>query len=189
MRAFVLRSKHLGIRAVSLAWLAKETQMSLATIYRHFPSKEHLVAAAVESWAVEYSASHAVRDGLGSFASAEQGLIAWASAKAKGLSQFSPIFWEDLRGFYPEIWRQFQVTARGIQRRGRDLLAPHTRHDLNQDLVFELFQIIFQHVQDQETAQRCGITQSEAIATAAKLWASGALQTPRKRTKQAVRAH
>ena len=179
---FAQRSSREGISAVSLSRLATELGMSIATIYKHFPSKEDLVAAAIKDWVQQYTASESVIENQKN-ASRADGLEIWANARAESLAQFSSVFWRELKRDYPQVWDEFNTAFVKTRQAGRELLEPYLRPNLNGDLAFELFDLIFTHVSKPEVAEKHGITRQEALTFAAKLWSNGALGRTRSGVK------
>ena len=60
LAAFSAKARRSGIRSVLMAELASELRMSAMTLYKHFASKEELVNAMVDAWALELAAIEAL---------------------------------------------------------------------------------------------------------------------------------
>src|SRR5262245_25878725 len=108
LAAFSSRARRSGIRAVLMADLAGELRMSAMTLYKHFASKDELVEAMVDAWALEMAAIEALDwDRATSCASAIEVLLSWAEAWTANLSRVSPHFFRDLRRDHPEAWMRY----------------------------------------------------------------------------------
>src|SRR5215831_19282878 len=121
LAAFSAKAKRAGIRSVVMGELASELRMSAMTLYKHFASKDDLVSAMVDAWALELAAVEAldlvrVDDG----AVALERLLAWADSWTASLSNVSPAFFQDLHRDHPESWKRVN---RQIQER-KDAAAP-----------------------------------------------------------------
>ena len=78
LAAFSTKAKRAGIRAVVMGELASDLRMSAMTLYKHFPSKDELVSAMVDAWALELAAIGALDLGqLDDSDSAIDRLLAW----------------------------------------------------------------------------------------------------------------
>src|SRR5262245_45227970 len=58
--AFSSKAKRSGIRAVVMGELVSDLRMSAMTLYKHFASKDELVSAMVDAWALELAAIDAL---------------------------------------------------------------------------------------------------------------------------------
>ena len=65
LSVFSSKAKRSGIRAVVMGELAAELRMSAVTLYKHFASKDELVSAMVDAWALELAAIDALDLGRG----------------------------------------------------------------------------------------------------------------------------
>ena len=97
LAAFSARARRSGIRALLMGELASELRMSAMTLYKHFASKDELVTAMVDAWALELAAIDVLEwEKAKSSRSALELLLGWADAWTAGLSQVSRAFFEDL---------------------------------------------------------------------------------------------
>src|ERR1700741_4793349 len=60
LASFSARARRSGIRAIPMGELASELRMSAMTLYKHFASKDELVTAMVDAWALELAALDAL---------------------------------------------------------------------------------------------------------------------------------
>src|SRR5262245_55293286 len=76
--AFSAKAKRSGIRAVVMGELVADLRMSAMTLYKHFASKDDLVAEMVDRWALELAAIDALDLGHINESTALERLQAWA---------------------------------------------------------------------------------------------------------------
>lgn len=91
-----------GYSALTMDDLAVELGMSKKTLYQHFPSKEHLVRAAIEQFAREIrtEAEQILSDRHLTFAEKLRGLT---GGLLQRLAQLSPHLFRDLQRFAPAL--------------------------------------------------------------------------------------
>ena len=121
LEAFSTKAKLMGIRAVMMAELASELRMSAATLYKEFPSKEHLAMACVNRWAHDLAASEAAKRDpkkpLGHFDQFMHWVDVWAASNAA----LSPVFRRDLETDYPAVWKRYREVVDERKRLGAAL--------------------------------------------------------------------
>jgi AcrR family transcriptional regulator len=176
LSAFSARATRAGIRAVVMVELATDLRMSAATLYRHFPSKDELVSAMVDAWALELAAIDALDwSKVSNCTSALEMLLSWADAWTAILGQVTPSFFEDLHRDHPAAWRRFLGL---IQERkvvaGRHL-GPYVRPDLHAETTFAMLDHLVLHASNPRFAEGLGISRREAVRTAVSIWGGGAL--------------
>jgi AcrR family transcriptional regulator len=176
LSAFSERATRAGIRAVLMSELASELRMSASTLYNHFPSKEELVRALVERWADDVAVSEVAIAEHARSRSAVDGMVHWAEAWAGSVSHYGPAFWEDLRRDHPEAWSIFQRKIATWKEAGAALLRPHLRADLHPEMALEVLDLMIARAPDPRICDRLGISRQEAIRTALRIWAQGALK-------------
>ena len=123
LTAFSERARRSGIRAIPMGDLAAELRMSPMTLYKHFASKDELVAAMVDAWALELAALDALEwEKAESCSSALEVLLAWADTWTASLARVSPALFADLVGKAAQRGRKLQLLVRrrfqpiGVQR-------------------------------------------------------------------------
>jgi AcrR family transcriptional regulator len=176
LREFSARAARSGIRSVVMAEFASELRMSATTLYNHFPSKHELVIALVERWAADLAASEAAAAEISTSRSATDGLAHWAEAWASSVARYSPAFWEDLRRDHAEAWAIFQQEIRRRKRQGAAVLRPFLHPDVHPEMALALLDRGLMLASDPEQCERIGVSRAEAIRTAVRIWAQGALQ-------------
>ena len=158
-----------------MAELASELRMSAATLYKEFPSKEHLAMACVDNWAHELAASEATKRDpkkpLGHFDQFMHWVDVWAASNAA----LSPSFRRDLETDYPAVWKRYREVVDERKRLGATLLRPLLKPELNKEVSLAILDLIFTAVLRPEFADRLRISRHEAIRTAVSIWAAGAL--------------
>jgi AcrR family transcriptional regulator len=175
LAAFSTRAKRDGIRAVAMAELAGELRMSASTLYKHFSSKEALTLACVERWALELAGTEAAEAAPTASRDPLERFMLWVDAWADANAALSPAFARDLRSDYPAAWERFREVVRERKRRGADLLRPVLRSDLDERVAFEVLEVILDTVLRPEFADRLRISRHEAIRSAVRIWAAGAV--------------
>jgi AcrR family transcriptional regulator len=174
--AFSARATRSGIRAVVMGDLASELRMSATTLYRHFASKDELVSAMVDAWALELAAIDSLDwDKVTNCATALEVLLTWADAWTAILGTVTPAFFEDLHRDHPTAWKRFLGL---IQERkvvaGRHL-GPFIRRDLHPETTFAMLDHLVLHASNPRFAEQLGISRREAVRTAVSIWGGGAL--------------
>ena len=177
LSAFSVRAQKGGIREVRMARLAAELRMSATTLYKHFPSKDHLVRAMATRWAEELSASDAVMTGDATVRTADQHMLNWAEAWGQTLSQFAPEFWRDLREDHPEGWRIFQREVRRRKAAGASLLRPYIARDISAEMALAVLDLLIEQSANPRLCNRLGISREDAVRTAIRIWRQGALRS------------
>jgi AcrR family transcriptional regulator len=175
--AFSAKAKRSGIRAVVMGELASELRMSAMTLYKHFASKDELVAAMVDAWALELAAIEAldlvhVDDG----AAALDRLLAWADSWTASLSNVSPAFFQDLHRDHPASWKRFNRQIQDRKDAAAPILGPFLRPDLDANAALLMLDYLVTHFADPRYAEQLGVSRREAVRTAVSIWSSGAMR-------------
>jgi AcrR family transcriptional regulator len=174
--AFSERAKRGGIRAVVMGELATELGMSISTLYGHFPSKEHLVAAMVDRWCVELATHDALVDDE-RVPIAERFKI-WGDAWSLRIIQYSPAFFADLARDYPAQSVKLQRDLDRRKAKGEALLLPHLKTGLIPAAAFALLDLIYTHAHDPRLGDEVGVARRDVVRTALAIWGDGALKKP-----------
>lgn len=175
--AFSSKAKRSGIRAVVMGELATDLRMSAMTLYKHFASKDELVSAMVDAWALELAAIDAldlVR--VDDCNAALERLLAWADAWTASLASVSPAFFQDLHRDHPDCWERFEAQIEARKAAAAPLLGPFLRPDLNPNVALLMLDYLVTNAADPRSAERLGVSRREAVRTAVSIWGSGALQ-------------
>src|SRR5690606_35770215 len=137
--AFSSKAKRSGIRAVVMGELASELRMSAMTLYKHFPSKDALVSAMVDAWALELAAIDALDLGhIDDRDAVLERLLEWANAWTASLAHVSPAFFKDLHRDHPECWTRFQAQIQERKWAAAPFLRPFLRADLEPDVALQM---------------------------------------------------
>jgi AcrR family transcriptional regulator len=175
--AFSNKAKRSGIRAVVMGELASELRMSAMTLYKHFASKDELVSAMVDAWALELAAIDSLDLGhVDDCDAALERLLAWADAWTASLANVSPAFFKDLHRDHPESWMRFQTQIEERKWAAAPVLGPLLRPDLKANVALQMLDHLVTWAADPRYAERLGVSRSEAVRTAVSIWGSGALQ-------------
>jgi AcrR family transcriptional regulator len=175
--AFSNKAKRSGIRAVVMGELVSELRMSATTLYQHFASKNELVTAMVEGWALELAAISSLD--LGHVSDQEQAherLLAWADAWTANLAHVSPAFFQDLHRDHPDSWQRFNSLIEQRKLAAAPVLQPLLRPELNPNVALRMLDFMVTEAADPRFAERLGVSRREAVHTAVSIWCAGALQ-------------
>jgi AcrR family transcriptional regulator len=176
LKAFSAKAKRSGIRAVLMGELASQLRMSAMTLYKHFVSKDELVLAMVDAWAMEIAAIQALEwEKVDSCSSALEVLLSWADAWTLSLSEVTPAFFSDLHRDYPVAWDRFQARITERKMVAARFLSPYVRDDLHVMTVFAILDNLAMQASDPRFVERLGISRREAVRTAVSVWGGGAL--------------
>lgn len=176
LAVFSAKAKRLGIHAVVMGELASELRMSVSTLYKHFASKDHLVSAMVDAWALELAAIDALDwQRVDSCASALDVLLTWADAWTTSLGQVPPAFFRDLRRDYPEQWQRFNGLIEERKLIAAEHLRPYLRDDVHGDTMLLMLDYLVMQAIEPRFVNRLGISRREAVRAALSVWGGGAL--------------
>jgi AcrR family transcriptional regulator len=177
LAVFSARAKRSGIRAVVMGDLASELRMSAMTLYKHFASKDELVTAMVDAWALELAAIDALEwDKVDSCNAALEVLLSWADAWTASLSNVSPAFFRDLHRDHPEAWTRFNGVISERKQAAAVYLRPYLRtDDVHPTAMLQMLDNLVTQAADPRFAEQIGISRREAVRTAISLWGGGAL--------------
>jgi AcrR family transcriptional regulator len=157
--------------------LASTLRMSAMTLYKHFASKDELVSAMVDAWALELAAIDALDLGRVDDSSvALERLLAWADAWTASLSDVSPAFFKDLHRDHPECWTRFNAEIERRKWAAAPILTPFLRPDLDANAALQMLDYLVTHVANPRHAERLGVSRREAVRTAVSIWSGGAFR-------------
>ena len=174
LTAFSDRAKRGGIRSVVMGELATELGMSISTLYAHFPSKEHLVAAMVDLWCAELAAHDALIED--EHVAIAKRFKVWGDTWSVRIIQYSPAFFADLVRDYPEQSARLQADLAQRRAKGATLLRPHLKPELIPGAAFALLDLIYTHAHDPRLGDQVGVARRDVVRTALAIWAEGALK-------------
>lgn len=174
---FSTRARRSGLKAVVMADLARDLQVSTKTVYRVFPTKAALVHRMMERWAGRFDA-----DLLGLSETEQMPFVdqllqtseVWQTSRRR----FSAMFWDELERDYPDSY-QLIVDARARLRASIfERLGPHMVDGLVPEVTMDLFDALLAHALDPAVQSRLGIDGRVAVRHAVRVWADGALVHP-----------
>jgi len=170
--------------------LASDLRMSAMTLYKHFASKDELVSAMVDAWALELAAIEALDlVQVDDCSAALERLLDWADAWTASLANVSPAFFKDLHRDHPECWARFNAQIEERKMAAAPLLGPFLRPELNANTALLMLDHLVTWAADPHYAERLGVSRREAVRTAVSIWGGGALlQPPKLRAVAAPRA-
>ncbi len=177
LAAFSARARRSGVRAIPMGELASELRMSAMTLYKHFASKDELVAAMVDAWALELAALDALDwEKAQSCGSALEVLLSWADAWTASLSRVSPTLFADLQRDHPIAWKAFEAQIGERKQIAARHLARFLREDVHPGVAILMLDTLVMQAADPGFVETVGISRREAVRAALALWAGGALK-------------
>lgn len=178
LHAFGERARELGLRSVVMAELARELGISSKTLYRCFPTKDHLVQALIDRWVDRLAADDRSR-----IVNVERGAQAllreWGDAWVQSVQRFSPAFWTELERDNPQAYETYAEAVRKFRDSARRSFAPEIRPSLSSAFAQALFAAIVRTAADPGFCERLGMTRRDTVRAAIDVWATGALDPAR----------
>lgn len=185
VREFSSRARRNGPKAVVMADLARDLQISTKTLYRLFPTKAHLVHRLMTQWASRFerdlhAAGPADADPLGAMPFVDQLL---ASSRVWQLSRrrFGGPFWDEVERDYPDSYEIFTRARARLRQQILGQLGPHMVPGVDPELAMELFDAALGRALDPQVLARTGVEARTAVGQAVRIWAAGALVQPLRR--------
>ncbi len=157
--------------------LAAELRMSPMTLYKHFASKDELVAAMVDAWALELAALDALEwEKAESCSSALEVLLAWADTWTASLARVSPALFADLQRDHPAAWKRFEAQIGERKQIAAKYLAPFLRDDVHAGVAILMLDSLVMQSADPGFVETVGISRRESVRSALAIWGGGALK-------------
>jgi AcrR family transcriptional regulator len=187
IREFSSRARRNGPKAVVMADLARDLQISTKTLYRLFPTKADLVHRMMKAWArrFERDLDAAGEDELE--VERDEGmpfvgqLVASSRVWQVSRRRFAGSFWEELERDYPVSFELFVGARARLRRQILERLEPHMAHGVDPEFAMELFDAALGRALDPDVLARTGVQPRAAIGQAVRIWAAGALVQPLRR--------
>lgn len=183
IREFSSRARRNGLRAVVMAELARDLQISTKTLYRLFPTKAHLVLRMMVLWAARFDrdldavgqADGTAEDETLPFATQ---LVATSRVWQLSRRRFGNTFWDELERDYPDAYALFTAAQSRLRERLLDRLGPHMADGVDAPFAIELFDATLARALTPKVLVRNGLDARAAIGQAVRIWASGAVVPP-----------
>ena len=151
--------------------------MSPMTLYKHFSSKDELVAAMVDGWALELAALDALEwEKAQSSSSAFEVLLSWADTWTASLARVSPTLFADLQRDHPAAWKRFQAQIDARKQIAAKHLVPFLREDVHAGVAILMLDTLVMQAADPVFVETVGISRREAVRSALAIWGGGALK-------------
>jgi AcrR family transcriptional regulator len=177
LAAFSSRARRSGVRAILMGELASELRMSAMTLYKHFASKDELVTAMVDAWALELAALDALEwEKAHSCSSALEVLLSWADAWSASLARVSPTLFADLQRDHPIAWKRFSAQIDERKQIAARHLVAFLRDDVHPGVAILMLDTLVMQAADPGFVETVGISRREAVRSALAIWAGGALK-------------
>lgn len=171
---FIERAKLQGARAVSTDDIARELSISKKTLYKHYSSKELLIKAVLDLWAVEVQQPIVIKAGENPKQVILEGTEVWHDNDAR----FCPQFWEDVGEDYPALRKQYFDTMfermRPVARQIRCFRKPH----LGESLVRELYFVLALASAENTFCRKADVSSKDALMQLVSVWVTGCFDLP-----------
>jgi AcrR family transcriptional regulator len=148
--------------------------MSISTLYDHFPSKAHLVAAMVDTWCAELATHDALIED--ERIPIRKRFEVWGDAWSLRIVEYAPAFFADLVRDYPEESARLQRDLAARKAKGAGILRPHLRPGLIAEAAFALLDLVYTHAHDPRVGDEAGVARRDVVRTSLAIWARGALK-------------
>ena len=178
LKEFSARARRSGLRAVVMADLARDLQMSTKTLYRLFPTKADLVQRLMERWAGRFEKDLASGRAASNELPFVEQLLTTSEVWQASRRRFSAQFWDELERDYPNSAALLSDARARLRAHVMERLGPHIVEGLNPDLALELFDATLARALDAGVRKRIGLDTRTAIRNAVRIWAGGALVQP-----------
>lgn len=174
LSAFENRARSEGPSSVSLGCLAEEIEIDTATLYKIFPTKSDMLIALMRQWSLrwERQQERGILEGLSPQARIERHALAWLKLK----SEHGPIFWQQLRSDFHEVFKLYQLERKAYFERSRKNLQGIIRDDLSPLLALSNLMALLKNCSDYAMCERVGVKPEDAVKQAVDLWTKGALK-------------
>ncbi len=180
----------MGFSKVTTDEIAGALGMSKKTLYKHFPTKEALLAAVMRFTMGEISegAAAIIYDGELGYTDKLSRLMAFFSGHISRL--FSRPFIQDVRRKRPHLWAEVEAFRREqIFTKFANLVAEgvnkgYLRGDVHQDLITRIYLAAAQHILNPETLAELPLTAREAFDGIVRTLFEGLLTEKGRKTLQ-----
>ena len=185
IREFSSRARRNGPKAIVMADLARDLQISTKTLYRLFPTKADLVHRMMTQWANRFARDLDAADD--DEVERDEGmpfvgqLVASSRVWQVSRRRFGGTFWEELERDYPASFELFVEARARLRRQILERLEPHMAHSVDPEFAMELFDAALARAIDPRVLARTGVEPRAAIGQAVRIWAAGALVQPLRR--------
>ena len=122
------------------------------------------------SW--ERTQERGLLEGLSPKDRIERHTLAWLKLK----SEHGPIFWQQLRNDFHEVYKLYQSERRTYFERAKKNLQGAIRDDLTPLLALSNLMVLLKNCTDYAMCERVGVKPEDAIKQAIDMWAKGALK-------------
>ncbi len=184
LAAFSLRARRDGIRAVMMEDITTQLKISMVTLYKHFASKDDLVAATVDAWAHELAALDALAQQMKDRQSALNALFEWSHAWTSTMSKVNPAFFDDLRRDHPASWRRLRAIIAERKLAYMPNLIPMLPAGLNSIAALRLLDRMVMAAVDPRFLKETGLSSRESVRIALAIWGNGAFASHTEAAKE-----
>jgi len=174
IKAFEVKAFSEGPSSVSLGCMAKELDIDTATLFKIFPTKSDILVALIRqlSTAWEYEQERGIIEDLPPRDRIERHTLAWLKLKR----EHGPIFWQQLRDDFHEVYKLYQSERKAYFERAKKNLGGAIRDDLTPLLALSNLLALLKNCSDYAMCERVGVNPEDAIKQAIDMWAKGALK-------------
>lgn len=174
LEAFARLVRENGLRATSMAGLAKNLGVSTKTLYKHFPGKAVLLQAVIQEKMDEFNQRRVnlILQGENLHRRIEMQALEWLELQRKLGEQFI----HEVARDFPEVYRLYQSNMNSFLARSRDTLKSEIRADLNNDYTSKLLWDAINQVPPAEQCEAFGMTRKQVLLQTIDIWARGSLK-------------
>lgn len=175
LETFAQQIKTKGLRAVSMANLAKGLGISTKTLYKHFPTKSALIDTVINEKSNEANRgrSRRIMQGMNAHQRIEIATLEWFEQR----SELGERFLDELARDFPESFNLYQQHLTSFIARSAKVLKPEIRKELNKDYALSVLWEAINQTPSSEDCKKFGLEREQALSQTIDIWAQGSLKT------------
>jgi len=174
LKIFSHKTRTEGLRAVSMANIAKDLAISTKTLYKHFPTKAILVQTVVneKSEEINKERSRRIMNGVNAHRRIEASTLEWFDQN----NELGEKFLHELGRDFPEIFSLYEQHVESFLARSAKVLKPEIRKGLNKDYALSVLWKAINQIPSLEECEQLGIKRKQALSQTIDIWARGCLK-------------
>lgn len=182
LKTFSHQIKTEGLRAVSMANLAKSLAISTKTLYKHFPTKSDLINTVVNEKSDEANRqrSRRIMQGMNPHQRIEIATLEWFEQR----NELGEQFLHELHRDFPESFCLYEKHVASFVARSAKVLKPEIRKGLNKDYALSVLWKAINQIPSLEECEELGIKRKQALSQTIDIWAHGSLKMYQPSTNQ-----
>ncbi len=172
--AFAARAREVGVRAVSTDEMAKTLSISKKTLYKQYRSKEELVEAVLDRWAVPVTEPTVIEVGENPKEVALQAAATWYDNDATFCEQF----WKDTGDDYPALKRKYYSIMYCRMKYISKQLTPFRKPYYSDEFLRETYFLLIIKASEPSFYEAAKLTRKESVSKSIEIWLDGAFNLP-----------